>query len=323
MEKRLTCREVERRIGVEITEKFIEALDRRVIPWEQPWLKRESDYYGASGKPYGFLNSLLLWLGGQQAGEFVTVDQVIKRTGTSRNGEGEACVWNRFIRKDGKFPEGTYIVFRGKVLGKRRDENGNVVKDKDGNPELVEYWCLKSHKVYRIGTEVDCPRNIPEKTFDKTLRVANPIPRAEKIVLDYVSREGVGFGHEMQGRAFYHPATDRINVPSIENFVSEPAYYQACFHEMAHSTGHSKRLHRPKFFIKGDERYSREELIAEIASAVLLHENGLAVNTTDRNHVAYIQSWGKALKSDPLLIEKAMAGAMAAVEYIYHGKAKK
>lgn len=74
MEKRPTCREVERRIGVEITEKFLEALDRRVIPWEQPWLKRESDYYGASGKPYGVLNSLLLWLGGQQAGEFVTVD---------------------------------------------------------------------------------------------------------------------------------------------------------------------------------------------------------------------------------------------------------
>jgi len=61
-------------------------------------------------------------------------------------------------------------------------------------------------------------------------------------------------------------------MPSRTAFESQAEYYSTLFHELTHSTGHAKRLaregfDRPQLF--GSESYSREELIAEMGSAML------------------------------------------------------
>lgn len=46
----------------------------------------------------------------------------------------------------------------------------------------------------------------------------------------------------------------------------------------------------------GDKDYSREELVAEIGSAMLCNRIGIENEKAFRNSAAYIQSWLKALK---------------------------
>ena len=68
------------------------------------------------------------------------------------------------------------------------------------------------------------------------------------------------------------------------------------------------------------QSYSLEELVAEISSCCILHDKGFATEATDKNSVAYVQGWAKALKSDPNMVEKACRLAVKAANYIYNGK---
>ena len=64
----------------------------------------------------------------------------------------------------------------------------------------------------------------------------------------------------------------------------------------------------------GSEKYAREELVAELASVFLCAETGIQYQAG--NHTAYIKSWIKVLKSDPMEIHRASKQAMQAVDYL-------
>jgi antirestriction protein ArdC len=63
-----------------------------------------------------------------------------------------------------------------------------------------------------------------------------------------------------------------------------------------------------------------EELVAEITSTCILHDKGIATTATDKNSMAYVQGWAKALRSDPTMVEKACKLAIKATNFIYSGK---
>ena len=87
-----------------------------------------------------------------------------------------------------------------------------------------------------------------------------------------------------------------------------------------HSTGHAKRLARLDATAHfGSNDYSKEELVAEIGSAFLLHRTGLETAGSFRNNAAYIQNWLQALKNDKRFIVSAAGKADKAVEYILAG----
>ena len=78
--------------------------------------------------------------------------------------------------------------------------------------------------------------------------------------------------------ALYSPRDDVIRIPAPSTFYSPEDYYHTLFHEMTHATGHGSRLDRegvtnPVKF--GSERYSKEELIAELGAAFLSNEAGI------------------------------------------------
>ena len=92
---------------------------------------------------------------------------------------------------------------------------------------------------------------------------------------------------------------------------------QPAFHELTHSTGHSKRLNRlseTAFF--GSEAYSKEELIAEIGAAALVNHVGLETSHSLRNSAAYIQNWLAVLKNDKRFIVSASGKADKAISLI-------
>lgn len=94
------------------------------------------------------------------------------------------------------------------------------------------------------------------------------------------------------------------------------------FHEMVHSTGHKTRLDRLESGAAaafGGTEYSKEELVAEIGSAMILGRTGIETSDTIRNNAGYIQHWLSVLKNDSKFIVSAASKAEKAVEYIYNG----
>ena len=109
---------------------------------------------------------------------------------------------------------------------------------------------------------------------------------------------------------------DKIVLPLKTQFKSNFEYYSTTFHEIAHSTGHKNRLNRINFYKTDDASYAYEELVAEIASAQLMHMTQTEQNKTFNNSVAYIKSWVSHLKNDNNMILKASKQAEKAVNLI-------
>ena len=122
-----------------------------------------------------------------------------------------------------------------------------------------------------------------------------------------------------ENQAYYNPTHDYINMPPIEHFKSSELYFSILFHEIIHSTGHSKRLNR----FEGNEistfnstNYSKEELTAEIGAAFLNAYTGILNDATLEDSTAYIQGWLCKLRNDKKFIVEASAKAQKAVDYI-------
>lgn len=146
--------------------------------------------------------------------------------------------------------------------------------------------------------------------------VMHPVESAERVIGNYVTRYNIGFKHEQGDRSYYRPSTDSVTIPLMEQFKSIAEYYSTAFHELTHSTGHVSRLNRLEKAMFGSEIYSKEELVAEIGAASLMHEMGFETEETFQNSVAYIQSWLKALRNDKKMVVAAAGKAEKAAKMI-------
>ena len=101
-------------------------------------------------------------------------------------------------------------------------------------------------------------------------------------------------------------------MPAPSTFHSQEDYYHSLYHEMTHAAGHGSRLDREgitqqaKF---GSERYSKEELIAELGAAFLSNEAGILDGVRFENSAAYLASWIGKLENDPRMIVSAASQA--------------
>lgn len=115
----------------------------------------------------------------------------------------------------------------------------------------------------------------------------------------------------------WSPANDIITLPTKEQFNSPEEMFDTVAHELAHSTGHPRRLDRSeltKNYSFDDAARGQEELIAEVSAALLSSMFG--ITETIDNSAAYVKSWLKALKNDPNMIIGAAQEAQKVVDYI-------
>lgn len=108
-----------------------------------------------------------------------------------------------------------------------------------------------------------------------------------------------------QDNAYYSISKDEIVVPEKSQFVSGESFYGTLLHEMTHSTGAKDRLDRFKAETFGDKNYAREELVAELGSALISSRYGISKQIKDES-VAYLQSWLKELKESPDFIKSTL-----------------
>ena len=305
-----TANQVNDNIFQEITDKFLSCLDQGSIPWQEGWNRTDTGFIKSDGQSYSFLNSLLLALQGCTPGEFVTLAEIERRTGKSKE---DGSVWALFNKVDGKIPPTHRVYFYGRY--RLKDENGKPKVDEKGEPLFARSHFLRAAYVWQVGKDVNCPLKFEKKREQK---IINPIHEMESLKLQYQAREHIEI-KVMNATPAYNPTEDFIHMPEINLYKSSEAYYCDLFHEIAHSTGHEKRLKRD--ITKRDrESYSLEELVAEITSTCILHDKGIATKATDKNSMAYVQGWAKALRSDPTMVEKACKLAIKATNFIYNGK---
>ncbi|MBP3653188.1 MAG: DUF1738 domain-containing protein [Clostridia bacterium] len=281
-------------IYAEITNRIIAELEKGIIPWEKPWTGVNTGAISHStGRPYSLINQLMLG----EPGEYITFNQCKQEGGKVKKGS-----------------KAKIVVFWKPIPHEKKDANGKPVLDEDGKPvtSIVPY--LKYFQVFHIN---DCEGINPRYADGNPHNNIEPDDAAELAIEEYLQRSGVTLKHEEGDRAYYRPSADLVVLPLREQFTSTAEYYGTAFHELTHSTGHPKRLARITGTAAfGSESYSKEELVAEIGAATLLHEMGLETSGSFRNNAAYIQSWLKALKDDKHLIVSAAGRAEKAVKMI-------
>lgn len=276
-----------RDLDTEVTEKIVAALESGTVPWFKPWSSTVPHHNPKSGTVYRGINPFLLELAAM-AGQFgdprwVTFKQAIELGGAVRKGE-----------------KGALVVF-WKMLKKR---------DKDtGEEKMIPL--LRHYTVFNVaqcdGLELEPP---PAE------REHSPLAVAEYMIEEFGDKPQIVHGTD---GAYYAPVADKIGLPRPESFVTDEAYYATAFHELAHSTGHKSRLNRPEVAREtgrfGDDDYSREELTAELAAALLCGQAGIDRSTQEQS-AAYLAHWVKVLKGDSRLVIQAAGKAQKAADYI-------
>ena len=113
--------------------------------------------------------------------------------------------------------------------------------------------------------------------------------------LDSQRGDGLTFHNDKpSARALYSPTFDSVTVPMLSQYKAMEEYYSTTFHELVHSTAKASRLNRQaeqKAHAFGSQDYSREELVAEMGSAMLCQCAGLDCQQAFKNSVAYINGW--------------------------------
>lgn len=273
-----------------VTDRILEMLDKGTVPWRHPiistgggWpknLESNRSYRGVNV----FLLAMTAWAKGYGSSYWLTFKQAVEKGAHVRKGEKSSMV----------------------VFWKQYEATDKDTGEKKKVPVLRYYNVFNAEQCEGI-TPPDAPPE-PETPF-------TPVVEAEKIVAGYAGGPKIEHGGNA---AFYRPSEDLVRLPHADRFLSGEFYYATTFHELAHSTGHEKRLNRgfdknPAPF--GSTDYSREELVAEMGSAFLCAAAGISPATIEQS-AAYIDGWRKRLKDDRKLVIMAAGAGQRASDWI-------
>ena len=276
-----------RDLYLEVTEKIIAALEATgdSARWQRPWAvfaEHGLPQNGITGRHYGGINVLLLAMEAEQRGlddsRYMTFKQASEAGFKIRKGAKSIPVY-----------------FFKKLEVEERDQETGELKNK-AIPYLTEYRVFNAQDIE--GLEPANNRPAQWQSIDVM----------EKIV----KRLGVNVQYG-GNKAFYDTTNDYVRLPVRGAYPNAEAFYGTLNHEIAHWTGNPSRLNR-QFGPFGSEGYSREELRAEIASAMLSAETG--ISTSIENHAAYVASWIKVLKEDRREIFRAASDATKIVNFM-------
>ena len=217
-----------------------------------------------------------------------------------------------------KGTKGCAILMPVKVSFNKRDEDGNELKDSDGNPIKSGYTTFKYTKIFNVhdiqGIDEEAQALLDDQILaecDNNVQLT-PTERLEgaERVLNNWSVPTTWNGN----KAFYSHSEDTITMPTRDQFHTSEGMYSTWAHEQIHSTGHSSRLKRDMSGPYGTTSYAREELVAELGAFLVCKR--LQISSDELNHVAYLKTWIEVLKEGPDVLRKALADASKAANLI-------
>lgn len=292
----------------EIAVRIDAALAAGTVPWAKPWIAGAHAAKNLkSKKPYRGINALLLAFAEQPGEWWVTYKQATELGGQVRKGEKGSRVffWKEWCPQT-----------------KGGDTRNCKVPEHQANPKQHHPFIMRGYTVFNAETQVDgLESKIPPRAT-VTPRTGDALAIGLAMVDRLRSYELAAGAQEGGDQAFYDPIADGITMPPTATFYDGERYYWAALHELTHSTGHKDRLDRFKAgTVFGDKDYAREELVAEIGSAIAALELGFQPDI--EQSAAYIDHWRKALADDPELVTVAAQRASKAVDLLFSPEEEK
>ena len=277
-----------------LAEKLIKQVNQGTAPWQKPWAPGESylPYNPTSGKAYKGVNTLQLLSEERGDPRWLTYKQAMAEGAQVRRGE-----------------KGTQVQYW-------KFEDERTVKGEDGKPTLDAHGAEQKESV-----RLRQPRVFFATVFNA--EQIDGLPPLEKKPITWNSEEAAearlslaNLKHDQADGAFYRRSDDSIHLPSRGQFADAASYYHVGLHELSHWSGHPSRMNREGGNPFGSPEYAREELRAEIAALLMGAEIGIGHEPKKENSIAYVKSWVKDLREQPLEICRAAAEAEKIRAYI-------
>ena len=303
MEKKMNVTETELN---KLVENVATAMQKDSYKWKKSWIEAGSPFNYSTGDTYSGVNFLSLNFAmidkGYKHNQWLTFKQLKTLGGDIKNNS-----WN-YIYKFGR----VNVV----------DANKKPVVDSKGKQKSRNYF--RCFVVYNIENTTLEPKKIDKVSTQYSVDTIEAF-------INRVNNNDVVIKTDSTNGCYYSPSHDWVHMVNKNNFIdtkdanATEHYYSVLFHELVHATGHNKRLNRfedtkSMKFLEGKSHYAYEELVAELGSMLFASKYNLSVESTVReDHIAYLQSWIKALRSEDgtKLLTSAAAKASKAFTY-YH-----
>jgi len=301
----------------EVAKTLIAAMEAGNTPWQRPWSAQSTQSLrpmnAISQNGYRGVNRILLALSGRSSNLWMTYQQAASKGWQVRKGEK-----GTMIVKLVEFERGE----RGEAAGPSgQGERGGDAGAKGERDNDRKGFALRRYFVFN-AEQIDGMPEVEARPEEE--KVFEPAERAEAVVQALKEKTGLIVVHG-GNKACYIPSLDEVRLPPKKAFHSAYDLWATAMHECAHSTLHEKRLNRTNALGQrwGDAAYSLEELRAEICSAILVAETGVAAQVSHdharrhtEQHAAYLRSWIKSIERDPMAIFSAAKDAEAMAEYM-------
>lgn len=236
------------------------------------------------------------------------------------------------------------------ILHGYRDKNGKELSndeysnlDENERRDIRTFFYPKVHRLYNIDQTnmKEVNPSLYQSYVDKFNQKA-PIPDEEGMYKNEALDSLIANSHkgvEKTDKSWYCPidtsanlssphynaTQDHILVPhkyqykiskTEEGIFSDgQVFYSTVLHEMAHSTGADSLLKRDFNNKFGDPNYAKEELVAELTSALISSSMGFDKRIKERN-AQYVDSWLKVLREEPSFIKTVLSDVGKASDMI-------
>lgn len=290
--------------------------------WKKGWTDGRTAQFGLPqnlvGRPYtgsnAFLCQIHTTMEHYRMPVYLTIKQIRDAGAMIKKGEHSIPIFKWDLRIKGK---------DGKKLSE--SDYRNMTKEEQAECTVRPY--LKVYNEWNIDqTNLE---EVNKEKYDAILKRFNSEPIKDEVgmykneAFDNLLKEQSWVCpieyEKFNESAFYSPKRDQIVVPSKKQFnISNTPedvfkdgmeFYGTTIHEMAHSTGHESRLGRDgivKIDQFGSDQYAKEELVAELTSALIGNAMGFDSRIRE-NNIAYLQNWIGSLKKDPKFLKSVMS----------------
>ena len=307
-------------------EMMIEKIESINKDWRKPWFTEGALQWprNLSGREYNGMNAFMLMLHCEKEGykipRFCTFDCVQRMNKPGKDGQELPRV--SVLRGEKSFPVmlTTFTCIHKETKEKiKYDDYKNLSED-----EKKEYNVYPRMQVFRVfNVQQTNLREARPELWEK-LEKENGRPEVkagEQFDFEPVDRmisENLWIcpiRPMHQDSAYYSITKNEIVVPEKRQFKDGEAFYGTLFHEMTHSTGAKGVLDRLEPTAFGSKEYAREELVAELGSALVSQRYGMTKHIKE-DSCAYLKSWLDELKESPQFIKTTLLDVKRATSLI-------
>ena len=307
-------------------EMMIEKIESISKDWRKPWFTEGVLQWprNLSGREYNGMNALMLLLHCEKEGykipRFCTFDCVQRMNKPGKDGQELPRV--SVLRGEKSFPVmlTTFTCIHKETKEKIKYDDYKRLSD----DEKQEYNVYPKMQVFRVfNVQQTNLREARPELWEK-LEKENSRPEidaGERFDFEPVDRminENLWIcpiHPRHQDEAYYSMSKNEIVVPEKGQFKDGEAFYGTLFHEMTHSTGAEGVLDRLKPTSFGSKEYAREELVAELGSALVSQRYGMTKHIKE-DSCAYLKSWLDELKESPQFIKTTLLDVKRATSLI-------